>query len=410
MEEAPRQVTLAKWSVALFILGLLPGIYQTLHPDGLGLGPGYEMAVIARNLVDYGTYGDSFRSLKTGPTATNPPLYPLFLALCIKLFGATGLMGAIVLLANTLANALVAAILPRVSLLFWGTSLPGIIAGVLSIVSARLMPPWDASFTQAGIVLFCLATAWLVERYRFSLPLGIFAGAAMGILFLLSQPSLMATIPWAGYLLLRKRARRQEAVRFLIVAAAAAILVNVPWLARNYAVWGKIVTRTNFGYTFAVSNNDCAASSLLAEFENGCYAATHPEVSVAEAQRLLDMGEPAYDHMRTREAWAWIASHPGRFLQLTRGRFVEFWFPALEVPYWAGYAIWAITILSLPGMIVLCRERSPADYFILAVFVFYPLLYYVVVSSVRYRTPVLWLSALVAGRFLATFLTARTEG
>jgi len=52
--------------------------YQLSHPAGLSLGPGNEMAMEARSLVENGVFGDSFRSMKTGPTATNPPLYPLF--------------------------------------------------------------------------------------------------------------------------------------------------------------------------------------------------------------------------------------------------------------------------------------------------------------------------------------------
>lgn len=388
-------------SLALFVLGLLPGLYQALHADGIGLGPGYEMAVIARNVVDYGTYGDSFRSLKTGPTATNPPLYPLFLALCIKIFKSQLLSGTIILFVNAVANALAAALLPSVSMRLWQTPVPGLVGGILSIAAARLVPAWDASFTQLGLILFCLSTIALRERISAGAYYGMTVGAGLGTLFLLSQPSLLVTLPWTALLLATGRVRRREGLQFLASLAVAALLVNAPWLARNYATWGRIVTRTNFGYTLAASNNDCAESSLVAEFSNGCYAATHPESDTAEAQRLLDLGEPAYDHLRTQEALAWISAHPGRFWQLTGARFWEFWFPVLESPYWAGYVIWGITILSIPGMLILLRERSPADCFILAVFLLYPLLYYVVVSSTRYRTPVLWLSALVAGRFVA---------
>ena len=400
--EAPRRIAVAEWSVALLALGLLPGLYQVLHPDGIGLGPGYEMAAIARSLVEHGIFGDPFRSLPTGPTATSPPLYPLFLALCIRVFKSPVLAVQVILLANAAANALAAALLPSVSMRLWRTPVPGIWGGVLSVATARLLPAWDASFTQVGLILFCLFTTALQQRVSLGARSGMFAGASMGALFQLSQPSLMVTLPWTALLLATERRRKRACIRFLASLAIAALAINMPWLARNYSLWGQLVTRTNFGYTFGASNNDCAESSLLAELNSGCHGATHPDENAAEAARLREMGEPAYDRARRQETWAWISTHPSRFWQLTGGRIVEFWFPALEIPFWAGYAIWGITILSLPGMVLLMRERSAADYVIFAVFLLYPLPYYVVISSVRYRTPVLWLTALVAGRFAAS--------
>ena len=108
-------MTLSKWCLVLFVAGLVPGIYQLYHPAGMGLGPGYEMPGIARNLVENGTYGDSFESLKTGPTANNPPLYPLFLALCIRVFRTPMPITTVILAANIIVNALIPALLPRVS-------------------------------------------------------------------------------------------------------------------------------------------------------------------------------------------------------------------------------------------------------------------------------------------------------
>ena len=404
MQDTPHDMARFQWPLALFVAGLLPGFYQILHPVGLGLGPGYEMAVIARNLVEYGTYGDSFRSLPTGPTATNPPVYPLFLALCIKIFKSGTVIGAVVLLANAMANALAAALLPFVSVRFWGNPAAGAFGGALLITAARLLPPWDASFKQLGLILFCLLTMSLLERRQYSAIAGMITGVGAGVLFLLSQVALLVTVPWLAFLLAVKQARRQEAIRFVVAFAFAALLVNAPWLARNYAVWGKLVTRTNFGFTLSASNNDCTESSLLAELNSGCYAATHPDLSIAEATLLKEMGEPAYDRHETREALAWIRAHPGRFLRLTLSRIVEFWFPVPEFPYYAGYAIWGITALSIPGILMMLRNRRPADVFVAAVFLVYPLLYYIVVSSIRYMIPVLWLSALAAGHFLASVL------
>ena len=117
----------------LFAIGLALGFYQLSHPAGLNLGPGNEMAMEARNLVEEGIYGNSFRSMKTGPTATNPPLYPLFLALCLYLFHALVIIVTAILITNIVVNAFAAALLPGVSAALWGTTAPGIAGGALMI-------------------------------------------------------------------------------------------------------------------------------------------------------------------------------------------------------------------------------------------------------------------------------------
>jgi hypothetical protein len=47
------------------------------------------------------------------------------------------------------------------------------------------------------------------------------------------------------------------------------------------------------------------------------------------------------------------------------------------------------------------RHRQQISYFILGVWLIYPPIYYVMVSSDRYRYPILWTSLLPAGYFLA---------
>ncbi len=46
------------------------------------------------------------------------------------------------------------------------------------------------------------------------------------------------------------------------------------------------------------------------------------------------------------------------------------------------------------------RRRADATLFVVFVLLIYPLMYYIVVSDVRYRLPVLWLTLVAAGTFL----------
>jgi len=386
---------------ALLAASLAFGAFQYFHPVGLSLGPGNEMVAEARTLVHEGSIGDPFRSMKTGPTATNPPLYPLFLAFCLWLYPASSFhFITAVLVANLIANALAAALLPQVSSVLWGTPNPGIAGGVLSIAASQFLAGWDANFTHLGLILFFLGATRLVVATGGIVWRAALAGAALGALFLLNQVVLLAAIPWIAFLLVTRHFQLRETLRFLVPFALAALLVILPWIIRNFRMWGEFVTRTNLGIALYTSNNDCAEPSLAQELRNGCFSALHPESNVVEAALMKSMGEPAYDRLRREQALAWMRSHPRRLLRLTLGRIAYFWFPVPTPPRRATYMIWIITLLSIPGFLLMLYRRLPAAAVFAAIFLLFPLLYYVVVSEERYRLPILWLSCLAAGYLL----------
>src|ERR1022692_4466051 len=75
------------------------------------------------------------------------------LMLALKIPRAVMLAAAV---ASIVANALIAALLPRFSVLIYSRVEPGASASVLWLASMRLMPSWDVSFTVAALILFCL--------------------------------------------------------------------------------------------------------------------------------------------------------------------------------------------------------------------------------------------------------------
>lgn len=73
-----REDSSADISLALFVAG---GIAGLLHLIGIvGIGRGFEMVAVAGNLADHGAFADPFDAGPMGPTAANPPIYPLLLA------------------------------------------------------------------------------------------------------------------------------------------------------------------------------------------------------------------------------------------------------------------------------------------------------------------------------------------
>ena len=385
----------------LFVAGVAIGCYQAFLP-GFGFGRGNEMASIARNVVATGTYGNPFPPAVTGPTAVVPPLYPLFLAALMKLFGVSPLFVLMADLANVAGNAFIAALMPRLSRVFYGDATPGVFAGVLWLFSMRLLPQWDVSFTVLGLVLFLILSAATIERgNRMSLWASL-AGLIAGLLTMANPATVLVVVPWIVFLIWRRRVPVRHALRYASVLALVVVLCNLPWMMRNYAIWHKPVLRTNFGMTIYCSNNDCAQSSLFRNMANGCYQSTHPVLSEKESQLMKDLGELEYDRKRTADTFAWIHSNPNRFRQLTVSRFVEFWFPDGDTGNLSAF--WLSTLLFVPGLIFMARRREPATAFVLFVSLVYPLMYYIVVSCDRYRYPILWASQLPAGYFAAVLI------
>ncbi len=394
------------WPALLFIAGLAAGFCQLCYyPVGIEMGPGHEMVDIARNLAKDGTFGNPFSSLPTGPTAIEPPLYPLFIALSIKLFGTHGLLPYwVMVLANIAVNAFTVAFLPRASALLFGTRVPGVISAVFSLAASRLMPAWDASFTQFGLVLLFLITALLLRKAgRFALH-GAIVGAITGLLCLLNPMSVPVAVLCVAFLLIARRTGLRACTRFFALLLIMAPLVILPWIVRNYNIWGRLIVRTTLGIALYTSNNDCAEPRVTMEQLNGCYGVMYPNWNPREAQLFHSMGELAYDRQRAADAIAWMRSHPGRFWWLTWRRIVEFWLPYPTQPLYSCYAVWAATILSIPGLIWMGWKREPAAVLIVAVFLVYPLMYYIVVSDMRYRVPILWLSCLAAGYFVSSLV------
>jgi hypothetical protein len=382
----------------LFIAGGIVGLLQV--SGTVRFSAGAEMFAEARSLADHGTFADPFHVLKTGPTAVNPPLFPMALALLMKLLTLPYLVAAAAVICNILANGLTAALLPRIAFVFYGDAIPGVLAAVLWLAAVQLMPDWDASYTVAGLILFCLFSAGSIERTDKRLQFGALAGVAAGLLCLLNLSSVLISLPWIAYLMVRKRLSRMGAARYGGALLATLLLIVSAWALRNRHQLGAPVLRTNLGMTLYASNNDCAQASLMDNLRSGCYETHHPNLSLAEARLLRALGEVQYDRLRTADAVSWAVAHPARFGRLTARRFLNFWFPAPEEHAYTAYVIWLATLLSIPGLVLMIRNREPSTVFVVVVQLIYPVMYYLVVADVRYRYSVLWLSLLPAGYWI----------
>ena len=366
------------------LVALLGGVFLLPRVD-VKSNLGYEMLNLGESLARDGTFSNPMASLETGPTATEPPLYPLLLALYIKVFRDVDLVllaaGVVSIFANAVAAVLLHSLVRR---LLGGTV--ATFAAVLWLASAWLGSSvdwvfWDAGITPLLLIGFCYATlndSWSGR---------VLAGTLLGELFLINPAALVVAAAW--WICTRIPLRRSLAM------FAMAAVIGAPWVIRNYGLWGRFIVRENFGFTFYFSNNPCAQPHLAQNFHN-CNSIRHPNGNPDEAALMRRIGEPAYDRLKTATAWDWIRANPGRFANLTAMRFWFFWFP-LPVEYrFQSYATWFVTLLSIPGLLWIWRDRAPWAAFVSAAAVLYPAVYYLVVADIRYRAPFAWVAVIPA--------------
>jgi hypothetical protein len=387
----------------LFVAGVIAGLSQFWFPAGICFGRGTETVDIARSLAHSGAFADPFGIAATGLTANQPPLFPLLLGALMKLVGDAPLFAFVATLVCIAVQALHAALLPRLSLLLFGELRTGIYAGGLSVLALRLMPSWDAIYTATGLILFCLLAARLLDKAASVRRAGAITGLFAGALTLLNPASLLVSAPCSLFFVRRRKLALCSLLTFYPAFAIGVAAICLPWVVRNYVQLGVFGLRDNFGLTLFASNNPCAESSLALELASGCNQANNPTSSIGEARELQAVGEKEYDRRKTSAVIHWVLQNPQRFRELTVARVAQFWFPARYSinPVYYSYSAWIITLLSIPGLIIAVGRRMPAALLVLGVWLVYPTMYYLVVSDMRYRYPIFWLSLLCAGYSLS---------
>lgn len=355
----------------------------------------------------------------TGPTAHYPPGHPAILIAIYKLFG-TGITAEIVKHVWTCSVVSVLyALLPAAALALQLPAVAGIAAGLLGALlplkyATETSGEWDTP--EAAVLLVLLI---MMSGRRRSVARAFGYGALWGIAFQFA-PQLL---PLAMAIIALELIRKANPVRHVAVTIAAAALVLLPWTIRNYRTMGSLFfVRDNFGLELALSNRPNAGLTVMDNFPEE-ERSVHPGTSRRECARILSMGEVAYHHLRLQEAKAWIAANPGEFARLTLRRISWFWFNKTDVLL-KDLFYWILTLTSWCGLYLLHRRwrtESAArpdplrvlstPLLILTIWVVYPLVYYIIQGSTRYRYPIDWTFLLTTGycAYLVAIRLARSR-
>lgn len=358
-----------------------------------------EAVRLGHSVYQHGEFSNPFQTLDTGPSAHTAPGFPVLVAAVYRVFG-DGAAGAYALkmVEATVVLAQIA-LLPIVMRALGTSLLTGLLGALIAVLGVRRVPTWEANYLGLLLMLATLAAAryyaairgktasWRFLRSPQSIAwvLGLVWGA-----ILLTGPSAGAI--WIAWLLLGAWVSRRHGFHYAwLPALIVPLLVAAPWEWRNYKVFHAIIPlRDSFGLELRISNNPCAKVTL---FQNRhgqkCYA--HPNEDLAEAQKVVALGEAAYNRQQAREAVQWIEANPLRALSLWAQRCKLFWFPTAgrQIAMWT---IDVVTPLSLLGLFALSRSSRAGAILLLSFMAIYPLVYYLIQASERYRFPILWVT------------------
>lgn len=296
------------------------------------------------------------------PTAYRPPLYPLLLAAA----GGANSLVAVAVLNVLLGTATVVATFAAARMLYSmpdkeplaqrPSAAPPLLAAALVAVDPLLLRYTAFPMTETPCTL--LLTAGLAALLRTQTSGGAAQArwaAAAGVLIgltALCRPTVWAPAVliaaswlWRDWRPLRRSAAGSGAPPLpgsagasrlagsaAIVLLTAAVVV-LPWVVRNWRVFGRpIVTTTHGGYTLLLGNNPDyyreVVSQPLGTVWDGSRGAGQAAWA-AELNRRLEAaglyGETERDRWMSREAWRHIREQPLLFVRACVRRLLHFW-------------------------------------------------------------------------------------
>ena len=345
---------------------------------------GFENIAIALSLHAGHGFSTPFFS-ESGPTAFMAPGYPVFLAAVMSVFGTGSVAATAVVALQELFSLITVVLVMHVARMHFGESTANFAGFLCALMPPMLIAPvriWDTSLSALFLTgIFAAACTPHLARMKF-----VPAGAACAIAGLFNPaliPTLWAICGWAAW----------KAKRIPWAGIAAFLIVFSPWPIRNaVAMHAFIPLRTDFGYELWMGNHPGGDGNFVESM--------NPMMSAAERRDFVRKGEIAYLHEKGMLAKNYIATHPGRFLELSLKRAWQFW-AGMEAG--SNSTTLPLTLLAIAGLAMTWRRRSLTILYGLP-FLIFPPPYYITHVLVRFQYVIDPLLAVLAGHALATLL------
>jgi 4-amino-4-deoxy-L-arabinose transferase-like glycosyltransferase len=383
--------------VAAFLVRLafyMPLVQASYRGAVVNFQFGAETGAVAAAIAQGRGFSSPLRMVQTGPTGWFAPIYPYLLAGIFKLFGVYSYQSNLIIsLIDIALSALTCWPLATI-----GTRSFNKATGIAAAWAWAFLPTsiffsvawvWDTSLAALWLTMLVAATLQLRGSDRVKSWLGYGALWSAGAMI---NPSLLSVLPplalWAIWPL---RRRIFPALKLATLATVVFTAGLVPWTIRNYVVFHKLIAlRSNFGLELWLGNNPGVPDSWTPWL--------HPNDNIDEARKYARMTEIPYMEEKSREAWAFMRSHPVDTLRFSLHRFANNWLGIWDSPadIWAASPWYlrllivfscAFALLSWIGMLLAYRSKSKAAPALAIVMLIFPLAFYLTHTSLRYRLP-----------------------
>ena len=340
---------------------------------------------IARNWLA----GKGFRE-DSGRQASRAPGYPVFLAACHSM-GLQRPQG--IYLVQAVADSAMCVLLALLGRRLYRrrgrNRWPG--ASRRSTRSSSISPDccWRRRLFTLGLVALMLFLFECADALEKSMSRALLVSAAAGVLLgllVLLRSSLLLFPLFLLPIWLARRGHRLGAMAAWGTMIVAMALVMLPWIVRNYGIFGRFIPTT-------------------LQVGESLYEANSPYADGGPAMDRIDwvkerggrpMGEYENNQFFKNAALRYIREHPGRFCALAVEKFARFWNPLPNYgPYRRPLGIAVSICAFVPIILLACvgilrRKREVASLLLLlSPVAYFTLLHMVFVGSVRYRTPVM---------------------
>jgi 4-amino-4-deoxy-L-arabinose transferase-like glycosyltransferase len=378
-----------------FRIAILYIVWQRMRGSPEATDYGFEVGRVARSIVTGKGFSSPLIPLETGPTAYLCPLYPYLVATVFRFFGIYSVPSHIILQTlNCAFAALVVFGIYAIAKRSFGTDAAIYAAWIWVFLPNAWHIPiayvWDSTLSALWFTLVFWAT--LVLRGNQKLFSWAFYGALWAIGAMINATILSLFLPIVGWLAWSASRRSLPWLQYASVTCVVLVLGMAPWSYRNYKVFGRFIpVRSNFGIMLWEGSNPIALD--VNSF------ALQPVWSLPEAELYKRMGEIPYMKSKEREALAFMRSHPRSTIKNILRKVGANWFEVSDRPHsaFSEYPfylkmLWGVNVLFVllawMGTVSSLRAHNEEAVPYLFVLVFYPLVYYLTSTLVRYRFPI----------------------
>lgn len=356
------------------------------------------------------------------PTTFRPPLWPFILATIYTITGEHNLYPRLFYCVLGSGTCVFIYLLAKD---FFGKRI-ALLTGIIAALYPGLFI-WDGWLYSESLFTFCLtALIYSFARlqssmqsdmgankkyhvsWRWMLSGGIFLG-----LTLLTRPTGTVIVGmlclWAALLIFAKALPWQAVLKSLVVVMLVAIIINLPWMYRNYTVTHSISPISTIGTTLSGVYNDIEITGRGTGGINGMWFG--PSSSINPDFRPYTVADEQKD---TAVALSWIRTHLSAMPMLLGLHLLHLWTPAMhsfglpseESPqlFSSQIVTASIPIMSIPifllaafGLLVTWtqkRKQLLMGYLVIALTVLQSVVFY---GSPRFRAPIEPLLVLLAG-------------